>query len=77
MNTATAFIRAARLVSQGVSSSPSRLVMASATPETISAIRTFPNCRKATAAVPPLTSTGPKYGIELKTPATMPHTAGC
>ena len=32
-NTATAFIRAARLVSHGVSRNPSRLVIASATPD--------------------------------------------
>ena len=28
-------------------------------------------------AVPPLTSTGPKYGIELKMPAIRPQTAAC
>ncbi len=36
-----------------------------------------PNCMKATTAVPPVTSTGPKYGIELKMPASTPQTAAC
>ena len=39
--------RAARLVSHGVSRNPSRLVMTSDTPDTISAILMVPNCRKA------------------------------
>ena len=77
MKIATAFMRAARLVSHGVSRNPSRLVITSATPDTNSAIRTLPNCMNATAAVLPETMTGPKYGIELKTPARMPQTAAC
>ena len=28
-------------------------------------------------AVVPVTSTGPKYGIELKMPASRPHSAAC
>ena len=31
-----------------------------------------PNCMNATTAVAPVTSTGPKYGIELKTPGQHP-----
>src|SRR5437868_12850407 len=75
--TATAFIREARLVSHGVSSRPSTLVIRSETPETNTAIRMLPNCISATAAVPAVTTNGPKYGIELNTPAAMPHTAAC
>ena len=77
-NTATAFIRAARLVSHGVSRKPSRLVIderdAADVEQRISMV---PNCRNATTAVPPATMTGPKYGIELNTPASRPQTAAC
>ena len=51
--------------------------MSSDTPPTTSAIRMVPNCMNATTAVPPVTITGPKYGIELKTPASTPHSAAC
>ena len=46
-------------------------------PATISAILIVPNWRNATTSVPPVTSTGPKYGIELNNPASSPHTAAC
>ena len=74
---ATAFMRAARLVSHGVSRNPSRLVMSSATAPTVTAMRMLPNCRNAITDVAPVTITGPKYGIELKMPASTPHTAAC
>ena len=51
--------------------------MTSEMPATIVAISIVPNCRNPTAAVPAVTTTGPKYGIELKMPARMPHTAAC
>ncbi len=40
-------------------------------------MRRLPNCRNATTEVAPVTITGPKYGIELKMPASTPHTAAC
>ena len=47
MNTATSLVRAARLVSHGVRIQPSRLVMTSEMPETMSAIDTRAELQKA------------------------------
>jgi hypothetical protein len=77
MKMATAFMLAARLVSHGVSRKPSRLVITSATPATSTAMPIVPNCMKATTAMPPVTTTGPKYGIELKSPAAIAQTPAC
>src|SRR6185503_7000240 len=60
MNMATSLVRAARLVSQGVSSHPSRLVMTTDTPATESAIAIVSNCRNPATAVAAATITGPK-----------------
>ena len=68
---------AARLVSQGVKRNPSRLVMASATAETSRAMSSVPNCRNDTTKTPPVTTTGPKYGIELNRPAPRAQMAAC
>src|SRR3954463_14582209 len=72
MKIATAFICEARLVSQGVSRNPSALVITSDTSEMTAAMGNGANCRNAITAVPPVTMTGPKYGIELNNPASSP-----
>ena len=58
--TATSLVRAVRLVSHGVNSHPSTLVIASEMPATYAPMPTVPNCRNATMNVPPATITGPK-----------------
>ena len=66
---ATAFMLLARLVSQGVSRNPSRLVMTSATAATSAAIADRAELQEGDdARCRQSTTTGPKYGIELKTP---------
>src|SRR6185503_6244616 len=77
MKIATSLVRAVRLVSQGVNSQPSTLVIASEIPDTYAAIATVPNWRKATIAVQSATITGPKYGTVLKMPAAAPQSAAC
>jgi hypothetical protein len=68
---ATSLVRAARLVSHGVSNHPSMLVMTTDTPATESAIAMVPNWRNPATDVAAATITGPKYGMLLNTPAAM------
>src|SRR5688500_5556434 len=77
MKTATSLVRAVRLVSHGVSTHPSRLVMTSEIPETYTVMAIVPNWRNATTAVAPATITGPEEGIVLNTPAARAHSAAC
>src|SRR5688572_466675 len=74
--TTSALIRSALPISGGVSSHPSSVVMTSAAPDICSAWLMPPPCTMPTTNNPPETMTGPKYGIELKTPASTPHIAG-
>jgi hypothetical protein len=51
--------------------------MTSAAPAICIACVVPPPCAMPTANNPPETITGPKYGIELNTPASSPHIAAC
>src|SRR6266704_691921 len=70
-------MRAARLISAGVRRNPSRLVIANATPQIVSVFGMLSNCMNATSPRPPVTMTGPRYGIELKMPAINPQMTYC
>ena len=72
---ATGFIRAARPIIIGVRTMPSRLVIPNAAPLMYRLFARLSNCMKATRPSPPVTSIGPRYGIELKRPASRPHMA--
>src|ERR1051326_1108636 len=74
--TATAFISAARLVNQGVTTYASRNATAAVTPPASSIAVTVLNCTSAARDTAIVTTIGPAYGTTFIRPATTPQTPG-
>src|SRR5947209_4931 len=75
-NTATGFISAARLVSQGVTAYASNSATAAAMPPATSTIMAVLNCTSAASDTATMTRMGPTYGRTFISPATTPQTPG-
>src|SRR5687768_17934753 len=74
---AAELIRDARLMSAGVRRNPSSDVIRNAPPQISTVVGMLSNCMKETSPSPAVTTIGPRYGIELKMPASRPQTTYC